>query len=74
MKPLLDVVVTGMGVVSPIGIGVTPFWDSLRNRISGIRVREAFAETNLPWRIGADVRDFDGKAYVKPRKSLVFQR
>ncbi len=70
MKPLLDVVVTGMGVVSPIGIGITSFWDSLRNQISGIRVREAFAETELPWRIGGDVRAFDAKVYVKPRKSL----
>jgi 3-oxoacyl-[acyl-carrier-protein] synthase II len=57
------------GVVSPIGIGVTSFWDSLRNPISGIAC-EAFAETELPMRIGGDVRAFDAKAYVKPRKSL----
>ena len=70
MKPPLDVVITGMGVVSPIGIGVNSFWESLRNQVSGIRVRQAFAETELPWRIGGDVRDFDAKIYVKPRKSL----
>ncbi len=70
MKPLIDVVVTGLGVVSPIGIGVQAFWDALISRSSGIRVRDAFALTELPWRIGGDVRDFDAKLFVKPRKSL----
>jgi 3-oxoacyl-[acyl-carrier-protein] synthase II len=70
MKPLLDVVVTGLGVVSPIGIGLDPFWSALRRGISGVSVRPSFAHTSLPFRIGGAVRDFDPKLYVKPRKSL----
>ncbi len=70
MRPLIDVVVTGLGVVSPIGIGVQAFWEALLDRTSGIRVRDAFAHTELPWRIGGDVRGFDAKLFVKPRKSL----
>ena len=65
-----DVVVTGMGVVSPIGVGTELFWQSLIDGVSGVRVRERFAETELPIRIGAPIADFDPKPFVKPRKAL----
>ena len=65
-----DVVVSGMGVVSPVGVGVDAFWQSLIDGVSGVRVRESFAETDLPLRIGAPIVDFDPKPFVKPRKAL----
>ena len=65
-----DVVVTGMGVVSPIGVGTETFWQSLIDGVSGVRVRESFADTDLPLRIGAPIVDFDPKPFVKPRKAL----
>jgi 3-oxoacyl-[acyl-carrier-protein] synthase II len=65
-----DVVVTGMGVVSPIGIGAEAFWQNLLDGVSGVRVRESFADTDLPLRIGAPIVDFDPKPFVKPRKAL----
>jgi len=65
-----DVVVSGMGVVSPIGVGTDAFWQSLINGVSGVRVRESFADTDLPLRIGAPIVDFDPKPFVKPRKAL----
>jgi len=65
-----DVVVSGMGVVSPIGVGTDSFWQNLIGGVSGVRVREAFAETDLPLRIGAPIVDFDPKPFVKPRKAL----
>ena len=64
------VVVTGLGVVSPIGIGVQEFWDSLTRGSSGIRQREEFAGTDLPLRHYAPVVGFEGKQWVKPRKAL----
>lgn len=70
MNQTREVVVSGMGVVSPIGVGVEPFWTSLVDGVSGVRVREAFADSDLPLRIGAPVADFDPKPYVKPRKAL----
>lgn len=70
MKPDSDVVITGLGVVSPIGIGIEPFWESLVGGVSGVRVREQFADTELPFRIAAPVTGFDPKQYVKPRKAL----
>jgi 3-oxoacyl-[acyl-carrier-protein] synthase II len=65
-----DVVITGVGVVSPIGIGRNAFWESLRTAQSGVRPITQFDATALPVRIGAEVVDFEPKLYVKPRKSL----
>lgn len=70
MKSDPEIVITGLGVVSPIGIGIEPFWESLIGGVSGVRVREQFAETDLPFRIAAPVTGFDPKQYVKPRKAL----
>jgi 3-oxoacyl-[acyl-carrier-protein] synthase II len=67
---MLDIAITGMGVVSPIGIGVQEFWESLREGKSGACIRECFADSRNPLRIAAPVTDFDGKKYVKPRKSI----
>ncbi|MEE2826339.1 MAG: beta-ketoacyl synthase N-terminal-like domain-containing protein [Planctomycetota bacterium] len=65
-----EVVITGMGVVSPIGIGVEPFWQSLLGGVSGVKVRPEFEQTELPFRLWAPVDDFDGRQYVKPRKAI----
>lgn len=64
------VVITGVGVVSPIGIGVTSYWDSLCQMRSGVVSLESPATRGMPLSIGGAVRDFDGKDYVKPRKAL----
>src|SRR5215471_2164432 len=65
-----DVVITGLGVVSPIGIGTEAFTASLRAGRSGVRPISLFDASGFPVRIGAEVADFDPKAYVRPRKSL----
>jgi 3-oxoacyl-[acyl-carrier-protein] synthase II len=70
MAPKRDIVVTGIGVVSPIGIGKDPFWAALCARRSGIRRLDMFDDPALPSPIGGAVADFDAKQYVRPRKSL----
>ncbi len=70
MKSDCEVVVTGMGVVSPIGIGQDEFYTALMEGRSGVSVIESFEQTDLPMRIGAPVRNFEAKKYVKPRKAL----
>ncbi|MDZ7617284.1 MAG: beta-ketoacyl synthase N-terminal-like domain-containing protein, partial [Patescibacteria group bacterium] len=65
-----QIVITGIGVVSPIGIGGDAFWASLRARRSGVRDLGLLQDPALPGTIGADVADFDPKRYVRPRKSL----
>ena len=65
-----EIVVTGVGVVSPIGIGNDAFWASLRAGQSGIAAVPYLQGTPFPVPFGGEVRDFDGKLYVTPRKSL----
>jgi len=64
------VVITGLGVVSPIGIGCRVFAQSLQKQASGIAVLDQFDARGLPVRLCARVRDFEPKRFVRPRKSL----
>ena len=70
MKPYPEVVVTGVGVVTPIGVGADSFWDSLVAGRSGVSLRPGFEDVQLPHRIAASVSDFVGKEHIKPRKAI----
>ncbi len=65
-----DIVITGLGVFSPIGIGREAFWNALVAGTSGIRPLTAFDTSGLAVRFGGQIPDFDPKQYVRPRKSL----
>ena len=65
-----DIVITGLGVVSPIGIGCEPFWESLASGSSGIRPVDLFDASSLRVRFWGQIPDFDAKLFVRPRKSL----
>ena len=56
-------VVTGMGAVTPIGIGVSAYWEHLLAGVSGIGPITRFDASSLPVRIAGEVRDFDPEAY-----------
>ncbi|MCR4667070.1 MAG: beta-ketoacyl-[acyl-carrier-protein] synthase family protein [Desulfovibrio sp.] len=57
-----SLVITGMGAVTPIGIGVPVYWDNLIHGRSGIGPITSFDAHELPVRIAAEVRDFDPEA------------
>ncbi|MFG1796211.1 beta-ketoacyl-[acyl-carrier-protein] synthase family protein [Nocardia sp. NPDC049149] len=57
------VVVTGLGAVTPIGLGHKQFWDSLVAGISGEAPITLFDASSLPTRIAAEVADFDVEEY-----------
>jgi 3-oxoacyl-[acyl-carrier-protein] synthase II len=61
------VVITGMGCVTPIGIGREAFWAGLLRGESGSRRIEAFDVSNSPVKIAAEVRDFDWEAQLNPK-------
>ncbi|HQA59811.1 MAG: beta-ketoacyl-ACP synthase II [Tepidanaerobacteraceae bacterium] len=62
------VVVTGMGVISPVGTGLNKFWDSLVKGKSGIDKITRFDTSDLPSRIAGEVRDFNPEAYIEKKE------
>jgi 3-oxoacyl-[acyl-carrier-protein] synthase II len=61
------VVVTGMGVVAPNGIGIENFWDSLVQGQSGVRKITHFDAASYPCQVAAEVSDFDPTDYMDPK-------
>jgi 3-oxoacyl-[acyl-carrier-protein] synthase II len=69
------VVVTGVGLVSPLGIGTAATWDGLMAGRSGIRTVTRFDTTGYPCRIAGEVEGFDPSLYMHKKdvkKSDVF--
>lgn len=52
-----DVVITGLGIVSPIGCGESAFWDSLCRGRAGAAPVAGLDTTNLPRKVACQVRD-----------------
>ena len=63
MKPR-RVVITGIGVVAPNGIGKDAFWDALVKGKSGISRITSFDASDLPTQIAGEVRDFDPSQFI----------
>lgn len=62
------VVVTGVGVVSPVGSDIDTFWSSLCAGKSGVDRVTAFDVTNYPSKIAGEVKDIDLSHYVDPKE------
>ncbi len=58
------VAITGLGVVSPTGIGIKPLWESLLNGKSGIRPISLFDAGKFPCHIGGELADFSARNFV----------
>lgn len=65
-----NVVVTGMGVVTPIGVGLQEYSEALLQGRSGIRIRSELKDFDGPLKLYSPIEDFDGKKWVRPRKAL----
>jgi len=61
------VVITGMGCVTPLGIGREAYWNALIQGRSGIRRIQTFDPSNLPVQIAAEVPSFDWEAQLNPK-------
>src|SRR4026208_63757 len=61
------VVISGMGCVTPLGIGRDAFWDGLLSGKSGVRRIEAFDPSSSPVQIAAEVPSFDWQAQLHPK-------
>ena len=68
------VVITGMGVVAPNGIGIENFWDSLVHGRSGINKITRFDASSFPSQIAGEVNDFDPTDYMSPKSARRMDR
>lgn len=66
------VVITGLGVLTPIGKDAASFWDGLVRGKSGVRPIQSFDTSGLPVRFAGEIDSFDAKSYIdkKERKNL----
>jgi len=60
------VVVTGLGIVSSIGVGKEEFWKNCLQGVSGIKPIQRFDVSSYRSRLGAQLPEIDFKAYIKP--------
>jgi len=58
------VVITGTGVISPVGNDISTVWSNLQNGISGIGLNEVFDTTAYSTKIGGSIKDFNVETYL----------
>jgi 3-oxoacyl-[acyl-carrier-protein] synthase II len=63
------VVVTGLGIISPVGSTVKSAWDAIVRGQSGIGPITKFDVSAFPVRFGGSVRDFDVTQYITPKEA-----
>ena len=66
------VVVTGLGIVSPVGIGVEAAWSNIVAGKSGITRISRFDPTPYPSQIAGEVKGFDVSKYLAPKEARRF--
>ena len=65
--PVRRVVITGLGLVSPYGVGVEPFWEGATAGKSAVRLLTSFDTSEYPSKIGGEILDFDASKYFGKR-------
>lgn len=62
------VVVTGVGVISPVGIGKDKFWRNIKEGKSGISYISKFSTDGFPTKIAGEVKDFNPEDFIDKRE------
>lgn len=68
------VVVTGMGAITPIGLNVEEFWNSVKESKVGIGPITQFDASEYKAKIAAEVKDFNGRDYMDPKAAKRMER
>ncbi len=68
------VVITGVGVITPVGIGKETFWNSIKSGKSGVGPIESFDVSEYNTRIAAEVKDFDPSEYIDKKEARRMDR
>lgn len=68
------VVITGLGAVTPFGVGVDKFWESLKAGKSGISTSESIDIDKHVVKISGEVKNFNPEEYIEPKKAKKMDR
>ncbi len=63
------VVVTGMGAITPIGLSINEFWESVKKQKTGFAEITRFDATNYKCKLAAEVKNFDAKNYMDAKEA-----
>ena len=65
---LRKVVVTGIGPVTPVGVGVSDFWEGMSSGRNGIGPISRFDASGLPVILAGEVRGFEASEFLEPKE------
>ncbi len=68
------VVVTGMGILSPVGLTLEENWSNIKNGVSGIGLIEGFDTSDYPCKIAGNVKNFDPTEYMAAKDARKMDR
>ena len=68
------VVITGMGVISPVGIGKDKYWEALVEGRNGVSSITRFDTSDYPTKIAGEVKDFDPTDYIDRKEAKRMDR
>jgi len=66
---LRRVVITGIGIISPVGSQLDVAWKNIKNGVSGIKLIDRFDISQYPSKIGGEVAGFDAEQYINKKEA-----
>lgn len=63
------VVITGMGVISPVGNNIETFWNRIKSGEHGISFIESFDTSDIDVKVAAEIKDFDPTQYIEKKEA-----
>jgi len=58
------IVITGIGVLTPVGIGIETFWPNILAGKSGVDRAPVLVKSDCPWKVAGEVRDFRPEDFI----------
>lgn len=71
---MVQIVITGMGVISPYGVGADILWESLQSGTNGISLLKNLDHSSVRCRVGGQLADFRAESYISPRLARKIDR
>jgi 3-oxoacyl-(acyl-carrier-protein) synthase len=71
---MTKIVITGMGVISPYGVGSDLLWEKVLAGENGLQVVKNFDTSHIQCRVGGQINDFQSSTYVSPRLTRKIDR